>query len=237
MEHVQKISNFFFLFLVFINTSSLFANTNKTTQQYAELPISVQNNYLVKEQLKQDCNKIQVVEFFSYACPACYKIEPEVQQFKDSIKNNDNIIFKKFPVVFHEAWKNSAKLFLTIDKLNINDKFQSYVFNVIQNDISNNLTEYDIRKIIDNFNQKNPNNKINGKEFIKVFNLNIINRDVKNAMRLFYALNLTGTPVFIVNAKYIVSPQYFKKAADIFKTINKLASSGKIICSNEKKDY
>jgi len=232
MQKIKTSSNFFFLFLIFINISNLFANTYKATKGYSELSKAIQNNYLVKEQTQQDCSQSQIIEFFSYSCPACYKIESKVSEFKNSIKNNDKIKFKKLPVVFHENWLNAAKLYFTVKKLDLGDKFNDYAFNTIHNNSSYTITEFDIRKMIDNFNLQHPKEKIDGRKFSDVFKSNIINRDVKQSMRLFYALNLKSSPVFVINGKYIVSPQNFNDLNTMFKVIKNLAESQKIVCSD-----
>tara|TARA_R110002124_G_scaffold177391_3_gene345428 strand:+ start:2351 stop:3049 length:699 start_codon:yes stop_codon:yes gene_type:complete len=230
MEFSKKYLLIFISFLI-LNNIHLNAANNNLNDQYTVLPKSVQDNYLVKEQIEQDCNKSQILEFFSYSCPACHKIEPVISKLKERINGNQSIVIKQLPVVFHNSWQDTAKLYFAIDKFNLQNKLHAYIFDTIQNNGSNNLENLNIKSILDGYNNKNPNNKVNTDDILKVFNSNIITRDVKNTMRLFYAFNLNSTPVFIVNGKYLISVQSQTTPEDMLNTIIKLAKQDKITCS------
>ena len=82
-QNIFKINNKKILILIsifLIPSITTFANLNKnsTNTKYTILANTIQNNYLVQEQLEKNCNKSEILEFFSYSCPACHKIEPEV---------------------------------------------------------------------------------------------------------------------------------------------------------------
>jgi len=62
---------------------------------------------IANPQTPADPKKIEVIEFFSYACPHCAEFEPALQEWlKHKPKDVD---FKEVPMVFRENWKPTAK--------------------------------------------------------------------------------------------------------------------------------
>ena len=50
-----------------------------------------------------DPNKIEVVELFWYGCPHCFRVEPSVNAWKQSIA--DDVDFQQIPAVLGRAWE------------------------------------------------------------------------------------------------------------------------------------
>lgn len=75
-------------------------------------------------------NKVDVIEFFSYGCPACFALESKLKQWLRSKPADVN--FNRIPVVFHPNWQYYAKAFYTAQALNISDKIDTAMFVAIQ---------------------------------------------------------------------------------------------------------
>ena len=54
--------------------------------------------------------KVEVIEFFWYASPQCYKLEPAIEAFVK--KEGDRILLKRVPVAFHLRARPLATLLL-----------------------------------------------------------------------------------------------------------------------------
>ena len=75
-------------------------------------------------------DKVQVVEFFSFACPWCYRLEPAIEKW---LKTKPKYVeFKRVPVVFEHGWDIYAKAYYTADSLNIAEKITPKLFDAIQ---------------------------------------------------------------------------------------------------------
>jgi thiol:disulfide interchange protein DsbA len=60
-------------------------------------------------------NKIEVIEFFSYGCPHCAHLEPELASWIKSAP--PDVAFRRVPVVFNQSWVSLAKAFYTLEAL------------------------------------------------------------------------------------------------------------------------
>src|SRR5690606_18115361 len=74
--------------------------------------------------------KIEVLEFFSYGCPHCFRLEPLVNQWKTTLP--DNVVFKAVPVGFNASMAPQQRLYYSLaalGRLDLHDK----VFDAIHN--------------------------------------------------------------------------------------------------------
>ena len=76
--------------------------------------------------------KVSVIEFFSYGCPWCYRIEPSLSQWV--VKLDKKIQFSRVPVVFNKEWTYYAKAYYAAEILKIGDKLNPLLFKAIQTD-------------------------------------------------------------------------------------------------------
>ena len=62
-------------------------------------------------------DKVEVIEFFWYGCPACNQLEPLIKSWSKSLPADVN--FRKVPAIFRDSWAPGARLFYTIEALNL----------------------------------------------------------------------------------------------------------------------
>src|SRR5580658_381679 len=76
--------------------------------------------------------KVEVIEFFWYACPHCYALDPTVEGWR---KNKAAYIeFRRVPVTWNDEHRAHARLFYTLQALGKLDGLHSKVFDEIHND-------------------------------------------------------------------------------------------------------
>ncbi len=73
--------------------------------------------------------KVEVVEFFSYGCPACSMVEPTLQTWL--ITKPKNVVFDRVPAIFHPEWYPLAKAFFVAKNLNIANRITPSLFNAV----------------------------------------------------------------------------------------------------------
>jgi protein dithiol oxidoreductase (disulfide-forming) len=73
--------------------------------------------------------KIEVIEFFSYACPHCAELEPHLQTWL--AKQPADVQFRRVPVMFYDRWVPMAKVYYTLDTLGSEAKLSPDVFKAI----------------------------------------------------------------------------------------------------------
>lgn len=110
-----------FVLFCFINTS--YAETFVAGKDYEV----IQQNASIPT---LPAKTITVTEFFSYGCPWCYALEPQIQQW---LKNKPNdVTFNRVPVVFEAGWDYYAKAYYIGQALGIEKKLTPQLFDAIQ---------------------------------------------------------------------------------------------------------
>jgi len=63
--------------------------------------------------------RIEVLEFFSYACPHCRDLEVFLGPWKDKVPAD--VSFRRVPVAFQPAWTNLGKIYYVLEALDRDD--------------------------------------------------------------------------------------------------------------------
>ncbi|MCS5712733.1 DsbA family protein [Candidatus Berkiella aquae] len=158
-------------------------------QQYQRAPQEIAENTLVTELGKQYSTPIVVIEFFSYGCVGCFKLDPLIEAWRSKLPAN--VSFLRIPVEFHAEWRNLTKAYYTALNLNAFDKIHVQLFDAIH---SNKLTSASDDAIREFF----TNHGVDGKDFEKEFDSFNTNRKQKWAKSVTRAYRITAIPAFIV---------------------------------------
>jgi protein dithiol oxidoreductase (disulfide-forming) len=70
--------------------------------------------------------KIEVLEFFSYGCPHCADLEPEMQAWMKTIPGD--VQFRRVPVMFQDRWVVLAKVYYTLEAMGEDARLTPEVF-------------------------------------------------------------------------------------------------------------
>ena len=190
---MNKIVNFIFLIFFIQFSSVLFSNDNVKQDEYI---LIADNKGLEKE-------GDQVIKFFSYACSHCYALDPFIEIFK---KNNNNINFKYVPAIFSDQMIPLAKLFFTLDTMNLLPKLHESVYEVIHVDKKRIFTDKKIFKWAEG------NDLINFVEFKKIYYSFDTNNKILYAKNITIKSQITGTPYLMINGKYLTGPSLISKS-------------------------
>lgn len=99
-------------------------------QAWAEEFIPGEDYIILKEQSAVSSEKKQVVEFFSFGCPACFNLETKLDPW---IKNHaKDVVFSRYPVIFHPDWEVYAKAYYIAQSLNILPTAFLSIFKAVQ---------------------------------------------------------------------------------------------------------
>ena len=83
-----------------------------------------------KEEIATDSpGKIEVVEMFWYGCIHCYKIDPYLDKWADSLP--EDVVFKKVPAVPRKNWIPMAKAYYALETLELDKKLHEKFFDAI----------------------------------------------------------------------------------------------------------
>lgn len=158
-------------------------------QHYAKVPPEILENTLIKELANQTPDQTMVIEFFSYGCAGCFKLDPLIEAWRAKLPEKVN--FQRIPVEFHTEWRNLTKAYYTALGLNAYDKIHGPLFEAIH---TNQLTSASNDAIREFF----TSHGVAAKDFDQEFDSFNINRKQKWANSITRAYKVTAVPALLV---------------------------------------
>ena len=140
--------------------------------------------------------KIEVIEFFWYACPHCFAFEPQLNPWIKKLPAD--VAFRRVPAQFAPIWVQHAKLFYTLDALGEEARLHKKVFDTIH--IDHKPLDSDAEMI--EFAGANGIDKAKFADALKSFG---VAGKLKRAAQMVTAYGIDGVPTLTVNGKYITS--------------------------------
>jgi thiol:disulfide interchange protein DsbA len=168
--------------------------------------------------------QVEVLEFFWYACPHCYSLDPMIESWKKT--KPAYISFSRVHVLWNESHRSLARLFYTLDSLGKLDQLHGEVFKEIHvhgNPLvaadPNNATESEriqttlVRKF-----------GISEVDFTKAYHSLPVDLALQRADELVQRYRITAVPTFVINGKYVADVYTAGDAEHLLSLIGDLAA-------------
>ncbi len=165
---------------------------------------------------------VSVVEFFSFGCPWCYKLEPAVNKWV--AQQGTKIYFKKIPVIFNNDWEYYARAFYTAEALSLNSKLNPALFKAILDD----KQSLNSKETMTAFLTKNGVDLATAQSAFN--NSPSIDLDIATSQRMMASYHIAAVPAFVVSNRYKTDLQMAKTEKRLFEILDFLLTQG-----NEKK--
>ena len=144
---------------------------------------------------------VDVVEFFSYACPHCFEFEPTLETWLKS--KPAGVHFHRYPVRFLVNYVNFQPMYFTLEQMDLVDAMQQKVFNAYHLEHQRLDKPEDIAAFM-------TKNGVDAKRFMAIFNSFAIRAKVQQANQLMDTYGINGVPTLVVNGTYETSPTIAK---------------------------
>ena len=158
-------------------------------------------------------DKIEVLEFFWYGCPHCYKLHPLIRVWQKGIPKDVN--FKYIPAIFRKNWIPGAKTFYALEILGRKDKLHDKIYDAIhieKIDLSN-------EELLFNWVEKQG---VDRKKFISIYNsFSVVNKSSQSS-QMSRKYGLKGVPSLVVDGKYLISGRMGGTPQETIKTLDQL---------------
>lgn len=141
--------------------------------------------------------KIEVIEFFSYACPHCNAFDPTVEAWAKKVPADVN--FVRIPVPFLANFENLMKTYYALDSLGLVAQMQPKVFAAIHVDHNPLDKPADIAALM-------AKNGVDAAKFSSTFSSFSVATSVTRAKKLFSEYKVDGVPTLTVQGRYETSP-------------------------------
>jgi thiol:disulfide interchange protein DsbA len=158
--------------------------------------------------------KVEVIEFFSYACPHCYRFEPHVEAWKKH--KADNIEFIQVPAIFNKNWEALATLYYAAEVLGVQEKMHPIIFEAMHGDGKK------IRSL-DDLNALFEKNGVTADELNKAMGSFTVAAKTRRAKNMTKAYGITSVPNIVVQGKYRTNGTLAQSHENVFKVIDFLA--------------
>ena len=147
---------------------------------------------------------VDVVEFFSFACPHCNEFEPVLEPW---LKTKPAYIrFRRSPVPFLMNFRNFQPMYFALDTLGVVDSMQKKVFDAVHKE----HVRFDTPDQIAAFMEKNG---VDAKKFMGVYSSFGNGVKVTQGNQLFQATGADGVPTLMVGGRFLTSPTIVKTSS------------------------
>lgn len=160
-----------------------------------------------------DSSKVEVIEFFWYGCPHCYRFEPVLQKWLETKPDYVNYIPQ--PAAFSSIWAKHARAFYTAEALGVLDKMHKDFFDAIQVD----KKRLDKEDVLAEFFVEHG---IDKKDFNDTYNSFLVDAKTKQTEAIPGRYGVTGVPAVVVNGKYRISGSTAKNYENMIKVMDYL---------------
>ncbi len=147
--------------------------------------------------------QVEVLEFFWYACPHCYALDPLVESWRKT--KPAYISFSRVHVMWSEGHRSLARLYYTLESLGKLDQVHTEVFKAIHDHgnplvAANQANDAESERIQAAFVSKFG---ISESDFSKAYHSFAVDTAMQRADELAQRYRIDGVPRFVVNGKYI----------------------------------
>lgn len=159
-------------------------------KHYHRISTDVTANKNIQDFIAEDPGKIQVIEFFNYACFWCGRLHPILIEWAK--KKPVNVVFYSIPLVFNKKWETLGKAYFMVKNLNRTETLDSEFFTAINRD----HIDLGDEKQLKDFLQKKG---VSEKQFSELYQSFAVNSALARAVVLANAYQIALSPVIVVN--------------------------------------
>ncbi len=171
-------------------------------------------------------NKIEVLEFFWYRCPHCFQLEPGLNTWLKALPKDAQV--RRVPAVFRDDWMPGAKIYYTLEQMNLLGKLHHKVFDAYH---------------LENINLNDPavlggwiaKQGVDRKKFEGIYNSFSTQSKATQGARLATTYGITGVPAFIIDGKYSTSVSMTGGEARLFEVLDQLIVKARAERGSSKK--
>lgn len=158
-------------------------------------------------------NKVEVLEFFWYRCPHCFQLEPALNGWLKTLPKDAQI--RRVPAVFRDDWMPAAKLYYTLDQMDLLGTLHHKVFDAYH---------------VENINLNDPavlgdwiaKQGVDRKKFEGIYKSFSTQSKATQGARLAANYGITGVPSFVIDGKYVTSASMTGGPARLFEVLDQL---------------
>ncbi|MET0266718.1 MAG: thiol:disulfide interchange protein DsbA/DsbL [Duganella sp.] len=165
-----------------------------------------------------DAKKVEVIEFFDYACPHCYALDPTLNAWIK--KQGNNVILKRVHISRSGGDLPQQKMFYTLEAMGLmNDALNTKIFTEMH--VNRNRMNRD--ELVFDFIAKQG---IDRQKFIDTYRGFGVQGSVRRASSLMDTYGIDSWPTFAIDGRYVTSPSMADQGSKTATTEAQLHAQG-----------
>lgn len=141
--------------------------------------------------------KVEVLEFFTYACPHCYEFEPDLEPWVKKLPAD--VVFRRVPVPFLTSADNLMRSYYAFETMGIVDVMTPKMFQAMNVDRLQLAKPEDVAALV-------TKSGADGAKFLEAVKSFTVANDVLKAKKIFNDFGIDGTPTLAIQGRYLTSP-------------------------------
>ena len=175
--------------------------------------------------------KVEVMEVFSYGCPACIQIRSVMKQLATELPRNTQIVYLPASWQAAENWPTFQRAYLTALTLGIADKAHDAMYNAIWTTGELGITDPSTRQLkkvlpsmsdIAKFYERTTVMK--AQDFVNASKSFGVDLKIKQAEEQIKAMGILSTPTLVVAGKYRLNNDAFNSVGEIVELVSYLVA-------------
>lgn len=151
---------------------------------------------LISQQRIETAERVEVIDFFFYACPYCSELAPLLDLWLK--RKPDDVVFRRVPVVRHDSWIPLARLYYTLETMGEAGRLHGEVFRGYH---AENLAMSQ-EKVIAQWAEKHG---LNGDKFMAIYRSEETRQKVERARKMTMDYEIQSTPSVVVDGRFLTS--------------------------------
>ncbi len=156
-------------------------------------------------------DKVVVTELFWYGCPHCFRFEPYIDKWKETMPAN--VVLEQVPSVLNSSWMEDARTYFALQMMGETEKVHKKLFSAIhlQNKRLNSLDT--IAAFVKTLG-------VDEQKFRENYHSFQVDTMVRKSKQIERKYGHTGVPAVVVNGKYRTSASQAGSNARVIDVIN-----------------
>ena len=168
---------------------------------------------LISQQPVATGERVEVIEFFFYACPYCNELEPLLERWLK--RKPADVVFRRVPVVRHDSWVSLAKTYYALEAMGEAERLHAAVYHGIHVDDLTLSQEQTIAEWVGK-------QGLDRDKFMAIYRSDAIREKVERSRQLTTDYEIKATPSVIVDGRFLTSSGMTDGVAKVIPVIDGL---------------
>jgi thiol:disulfide interchange protein DsbA len=168
---------------------------------------------LPQPQAVETGERIEVIDFFFYACPYCNELAPHLDRWLK--RRQADVAFRRMPVIRHDSWVPLAKTYFTLEAMGEAERLHLAVYRSYHVEDLYMSQE----KVIAEWATKHG---LDSEKFMTIYRSDEVRQKVEVARKFTRDYDIQGTPSIVVDGKFLTSTSMTPSVAQIIPVIDGL---------------